>query len=509
MILTELDHLRERGVRIIALSGWVATLVGIAGAALGLYAWQPLAVVVSIFANVTPTFYALRRRHDLAARMAAAMMVVVQPAIAVFLLGGQPMQMDMHLYFLVPLAMLAILYDWRPIAMACGLIAVHHLVLDQVAPGLVFVGGGSMLRVLIHASAVATQGGVLAYFTIQLQTLIIAQATARTESEALAAEATEARARAEAALSQSEALENAARGERTRREAAEARLKEARHEELLAVASEFERSIAGVAGAVGTAAVKLERSARSLNMLARDTGRQAADVAAAAVQTSDAARSVAGGVATLSHSIGSIADNVSQQAGLSDHACAASERGDTVVRALAGRTDDIGAFVHLIDSIASQTNLLALNATIEAARAGDAGRGFAVVAQEVKTLASQAASATNEIGGIVSGIHSGADQAEESFRDVANAIGALARAATAIRGAIDQQRDATSTIERSASEAATGVDDMAHRIAGVSDSASAAEKLSEEVQGAAGDLLGQAETLQNATRSFVSHLRAA
>ena len=50
--------------------------------------------------------------------------------------------------------------------------------------------------------------------------------------------------------------------------------------------------------------------------------------------------------------------------------------------------------------ITSQINILALNATIEAARAGDAGRGFAVVASEVKHLATQAASASTELGAI-------------------------------------------------------------------------------------------------------------
>jgi hypothetical protein len=50
--------------------------------------------------------------------------------------------------------------------------------------------------------------------------------------------------------------------------------------------------------------------------------------------------------------------------------------------------------------ITSQINILALNATIEAARAGDAGRGFAVVATEVKTLATQAANTSKELGAI-------------------------------------------------------------------------------------------------------------
>lgn len=57
----------------------------------------------------------------------------------------------------------------------------------------------------------------------------------------------------------------------------------------------------------------------------------------------------------------------------------------------------IGELTSNIINITDQTNLLALNASIEAARAGEAGKGFAVVADEIGKLASDSASAAEQI----------------------------------------------------------------------------------------------------------------
>jgi len=83
---------------------------------------------------------------------------------------------------------------------------------------------------------------------------------------------------------------------------------------------------------------------------------------------------------------------------------AALQKVEGAIKELNEKTQSIGVILQTISSIAEQTNLLALNAAIEAARAGEAGRGFAVVAEEIRKLAEQSSSSTDEISEITTEI---------------------------------------------------------------------------------------------------------
>jgi len=92
---------------------------------------------------------------------------------------------------------------------------------------------------------------------------------------------------------------------------------------------------------------------------------------------------------------------------------------DEKIRQLFAEIQNVGKIAQQIEEVASQTNLLALNATIEAARAGEQGKGFAVVAGEVKALAGQTRSATEEISGSVQKLTNEAMELEMIVADAA------------------------------------------------------------------------------------------
>lgn len=84
-----------------------------------------------------------------------------------------------------------------------------------------------------------------------------------------------------------------------------------------------------------------------------------------------------------------------------------------LINELGQMSQKIEDIVDLISNIANQTNLLALNAAIEAARAGQAGQGFSVVADEIRDLAEQSSSATENITALIRNVQERVSEAVE------------------------------------------------------------------------------------------------
>ncbi len=105
----------------------------------------------------------------LISRYISAAALVSAPALLVYLMRGEPWQMDMHMYFFAVLALTIGWFDRRVIFLAAGFVAVHHLVLQIVLPMAVFPGEGSLSRVVLHAAIVAFQTVVLIWVSLMIE----------------------------------------------------------------------------------------------------------------------------------------------------------------------------------------------------------------------------------------------------------------------------------------------------------------------------------------------------
>ncbi len=225
------------------------------------------------------------------------------------------------------------------------------------------------------------------------------------------------------------------------------------------------------AQALSSSSEELSSIAQSMSSNSEETSAQSDVVASASEEVTKNVESVATSAEELSASIKEIANNANEAARIASKAVDVASETNTTVAKLGESSDEIGKVIKVITSIAQQTNLLALNATIEAARAGEAGKGFAVVANEVKELAKQTATATEDISQKIEAIQQDTTGSVEAIGEISNIIDQINDIQNNIASAVEEQSATTNEIARNATEASKGSGEISKNIVGVSEAA--------------------------------------
>nr|WP_320134125.1 methyl-accepting chemotaxis protein [uncultured Holophaga sp.] len=302
-----------------------------------------------------------------------------------------------------------------------------------------------------------------------------------------------------------------------------------------------------VSANLGTVGAAVEQMSANMKTISGNADRMTAAV-----------RTVATAIEEMSSSLVEVSKNSGQAAVVAGKAAGSANSTAEIVDKLGQSAQEIGKVVDMIKGIAAQTNLLALNATIEAASAGEAGKGFAVVANEVKELAKQTASATediraqveemqgstrdavraideivkiiNEINMISGNIAASVEEQTATTNEISRNVGETARnaaevglnvqqAATganevarnvheAVKGVgditrnVNQLAQGANDVARNAAEAAHGMNDVARNVVSVSTAAKETTRGATDTTGAAQELARLAEKLQLAVSRF-------
>ncbi len=293
------------------------------------------------------------------------------------------------------------------------------------------------------------------------------------------------------------------------RERAEVAEREARASRVDTLITTFEKKVTEMMDVMAASSTEMSATAKQLVSTSTDTKERSSVVASASDETANNVNMVASAAEELSSSVQEISRQVTKASDISLEAVEEAKQSEVAISALAVASEKINDVIGIISDIAEQTNLLALNATIESARAGEAGKGFAVVATEVKALAGQTSSATDEISSQIKEMQNLTQKAVNSIKTIVDVNNKSNEVTVSIQAAVEQQSSATNEIAQSIQQVATGSSEVSSNITRVAAGADETGSAGDQVLTVADELGRISENLKQDIEHFLSDVRAA
>lgn len=198
---------------------------------------------------------------------------------------------------------------------------------------------------------------------------------------------------------------------------------------------------------------------------------------------------------------GSIRKNMAAMEELKQQSATIKDTNHAVTEAmtkLQEKTVEVENIAGSIMAISGQTNLLALNASIESARAGEAGRGFAVVAQQIRLLAEQTKSFTEEITQITNELNNNANMVVDTIK---GSIEATEQQSEKIITAAEAFQQLNKNMETLASH----VEEVNHQISGLAVSNNKIMENISQLSAVTEEVTANAEQVNNMSQSNLDY----
>lgn len=365
---------------------------------------------------VIPTILIFTKPGQLITRSIVAISLMAFMGLHIHQANGMT---ELHFGIFVLLAILLSYTDWKVIIIAALTIAIHHLSFNffqQLAWGPICFTEPNLNIVLLHATYVVVEAGMLSYLAIIMNKII----SSGVQLSVTVEDVTKLDGQINLVLSQ---------------DIHDIGISKTLKEMLL----QLHATVSHIREQVSSISTSALSIAQGNSEIATQSELQLLNL-----------QKTVNSVEVLTQTVQKNTDNILKAHELMLMTVKDAEQGGVVVsqvinkmKSINDSSSKITEITSVIDGIAFQTNILALNATIEAARAGTQGRSFAVVANEVRNLAQRSAQAAKEIKDLINTSVLEVEEGNELVKNAGNSINSIVSSVNCVKDIMQEISEAS------------------------------------------------------------------